>query len=161
MMVQITPILAIGDPFPQLLLRNSAGAIVEFRPVSAVVIFYRGHWCDHCCAQLVSLADAIDAFRLLANKLYAISADDEAGAQAMHLLIGEEIAVLVDDDASAIEQLGLNEFDEESGRVVARPSAFIVDANGIVRYRYIGSTFQDRPKPALLLLGAESARLAR
>lgn len=161
MPVMISPTLAVGDQFPRLQLHDHDGNAVTFEPASAVVIFYRGHWCDHCCAQLVGLADDIDGFRSPGARIIAISADDQAGALAMHHLVGDAITVLVDRDSAAIAALGLREIDEESQRVVARPSVYIVDGAGLVRYRYIGKTIQDRPKPALLLLGVESMLAAR
>lgn len=64
-----------------------------------------------------------------------------------------------DPDARQITTLGLDDRDEEVMHTIARPSAFVVDDAGIVRYRYVGSREDDRPKAALLLLAAESLEL--
>jgi hypothetical protein len=71
-------------------------------------------------------------------------------------LVGDAIVVLADHGASAIECLGLREVDAETSRIVARPTVYLVDGSGVVRYRYVGKTIEDRPKTALLLLGVES-----
>lgn len=74
----------------------------------------------------------------------------------MRDLVGDTIEVLIDRDAVAIDALGLRELDAGTQRTVARPSTFIVDAAGNVRYCYVGRTIDDRPKAALLMLGVES-----
>jgi peroxiredoxin len=74
----------------------------------------------------------------------------------MCALVGDAIQILRDPDGSVIESLGLREIDVPTGRVVARPAVFVIDALGFVRYRYVSRDAEDRPKAALLLLAAES-----
>ncbi len=64
-----------------------------------------------------------------------------------------------DPGARQIMALGLEDTDDEVEHLIAKPSAFVVDREGIVRYRYVGRREDDRPKTALLLLAAESLRL--
>jgi hypothetical protein len=51
--------------------------------------------------------------------------------------------------------LGLEDTDPEVDHFIARPSVFIVDAEGTVRYRYLSRSPEDRPKVELLLLAVE------
>lgn len=64
-----------------------------------------------------------------------------------------------DPEAREIVALGLEDTDNEVDHLIAKPSVFVVDRDGIVRYRYVGRREDDRPKNALLLLAAESLRL--
>lgn len=120
------------------------------------MIFYRGHWCGHCCEQLTSLAREVGTFRALGVSVVAISADDFVGANDMCNDLGGVIDVYSDPDATAIHGLGIPDRDEHVDHIIARPAVYIVDDDGIVRYRYISRSPMDRPTSALLALGAES-----
>ena len=93
--------------------------------------------------------------------LVAISADDFVGANDMCNDLGGALNIYSDPDASAIRELGLSDRDELVDHLIARPAVFIVDADGIVRYRYVSRSPADRPTSALLALGAESLNRPR
>lgn len=67
-----------------------------------------------------------------------------------------KIRLYRDPNARQITALGLDDRDDEVEHIIARPSALVIDRHGIIRYRYIGTQEDDRPKAALLLLAAES-----
>lgn len=148
--------VAPGDPFPPLQLRSCRDRPATLDPRSAIVIFYRGNWCGHCRDQLIGLSDEIDTFRALGFALAAISADDFVGANDMCVDTGGVIEILSDPMSLAIQQFGLADRDDKVDRIIARPAVFIVDAEGVVRYRYISRSATDRPTSALLALAAES-----
>lgn len=85
----------------------------------------------------------------------AVSADDAAGCAAMRALTRGKIEIVADPFAAFIARLGLAASDSQVDHRIARPATFVVDAAGMVRYRYIGRSPDDRPKVALLLLAAE------
>jgi peroxiredoxin len=145
-----------GEPFPAFELRTCRDRPCTLEPRSAIVIFYRGHWCGHCRDQLTHLAREINTFRALGVRLVAISADDFVGANDMCNDTGAVIDILSDPDASAIQQLGLSDREVDIDHVIARPAVYIVDSEGIVRYRYVSRSATDRPTNALLALAAES-----
>jgi peroxiredoxin len=89
-------------------------------------------------------------------RLVAVSTDDADGCRAMQVLVGDDMRIFRDPEAQIIGALGLREIDSPTGRVVSRPAVFVIDARGIVRYRYVSRDAEDRPKAALLLLAAES-----
>jgi peroxiredoxin len=150
------PVAAPGEPFPTLSLRTCRDRPETLEPSSAIVIFYRGHWCGHCCEQLTSLASEIDTFRALDVRIVAISADDFVGANDMCVDIGSAFGIYSDPEATAIQQLGISDRDELVDHIIARPAVYVVDADGIVRYRYISRSAADRPTSALLALAVES-----
>jgi hypothetical protein len=67
-----------------------------------------------------------------------------------------KVTAMRDPNADAIRRFGLADVDEQVPHLIARPAAFVIDAAGIVRYRYVSRTPDDRPTTALLLLAAES-----
>jgi peroxiredoxin len=150
------PALSVGDPFPSSDLRTCRDRPATIEPRSTLVIFYRGHWCSHCREQFTDLARQVDSFRSLNVSVIAISADDFVGANDMTVDNGGRIDFLSDPSATFIEQLGLADRDDSVDHVISRPAVFIIDADGIVRYRYISRSPADRPTSALLLLAIES-----
>ncbi|MDQ3547615.1 MAG: peroxiredoxin family protein [Chloroflexota bacterium] len=148
--------VAPGDRFPSLDLRTCRDRPSTIQPQSAIVIFYRGQWCGHCREQIIGLAHEIDTFRALNVSIIAISADDFVGANDMCLDSGGVIDILFDPAATSIQQFGLADRDEMVDHIIARPAVYVVDADGIVRYRYLSRTANDRPTSALLALAAES-----
>lgn len=150
------PTVTIGDPFPCFQLRDARELPSTIDPRSSIVVLYRGHWCGHCRSQLHDLAHQSDALRALGFKLIAISSDDASGANDMRADSSDAIQILTDADATAIQRLGLADRDEKVDHVIARPAVFIVDSDGVVRYRYVSRSAADRPTIALLLLAAES-----
>lgn len=145
-----------GERFPAFELRTCRDRPCTLDPRSAIVIFYRGHWCGHCRSQLAQLAQEIDTFRALGVRLIAISADDFVGANDMCNDTGAHIDILSDPEASAIQQLGISDREVDIDHVIARPAVYVVDSEGIVRYRYVSRSAADRPTNALLALAAES-----
>ena len=149
-------VVAAGDPFPPFQLRTCRDRLVTLDPRSAILVFYRGHWCGHCREQLIGLSRRADTFRALNCRLTAISADDIVGANHMCVETGGAIEILSDPCATAIQQLGLADRDDKAAHIIARPAVYIIDAAGVVRYRYISRSASDRPTIALLALAAES-----
>ncbi len=145
-----------GEPFPAFELRTCRDRPCTLDPRSTIVIYYRGHWCGHCRTQLTELAREIDTFRALNVRVVAISADDVVGANDMCNDIGGVIDVLSDPASSAIQRLGLGDHDDMVDHIIARPAVFVIDSEGIVRYRYVSRSATDRPTSALLALAAES-----
>lgn len=159
MTLTVEPI-AVGCVAPALDVIDPAGTTITIQPRATVLVFYRGRWCDHCRAQLDELARFAPAFRTLGSALMAVSADPPYLAGVVQSESDGRILVLSDQDASVIRSYGVPDRDDSVPHVIARPSAFVIDAAGVVRYRYIGRSAEDRPRPALLLLAVESLSIA-
>jgi peroxiredoxin len=98
----------------------------------------------------------VDSFRSLNFDVIAISADDFVGANDMTVDTGGRIEFFSDPSATFIRQIGLADRDDSVDHIIARPAIFVIDAEGIVRYRYVSRAPADRPTSALLLLAVES-----
>ena len=144
-----------GDRFPVIAGRDCDGRPVELAPINAVVLLYRGQWCAHCRAQLLGLAHEARGFAAIGFHLIAVSADDLSLCQALREATGGAIEIVSDRGARFITGLELVTSDPNADHPIAQPAVFIVDGDGVVRYRYVSRSADDRPKIALLLLAAE------
>ena len=81
------PVLHNGDSFPSLSLPAVGGGRLSLPADLAggfgVVLFYRGHWCPYCNAQLAAFARAAETLTGLGIKVVALSVDDAGEATAL------------------------------------------------------------------------------
>ena len=75
----------------------------------------------------------------------AVSADNLQGAETAAHEWGPPFAILYNSDASVIEEYGV------LTNKIARPSTFIIDRNGIIRWKYLAEGKEDRPSPQTVL----------
>ena len=144
-----------GDAFPVIVGRDCDGRTVELSPANAVVLLYRGQWCAHCRAQLLGLAREASGFAAIGFRLIAVSSDDLSLCQVLRDATGGALEIVSDAGAGFISDLALVTSDPNADHPIAQPAVFIVDGDGVVRYRYVSRAADDRPKTALLLLAAE------
>ncbi len=77
----------------------------------------------------------------------AISVDNLANAQAMASSSGVPFPILYNPERDVVQVYGvLNPQDNN----LARPSTFVIDSSGVIRWKYLGSTY-DRPSPQQVL----------
>lgn len=119
---------------------------------TAVIVFYRGHWCPFCQRQLTELQKNLDKFAALNANLIAVSADPD-DIEKMRTKVGATFELYADPDLGAIK--AFNVLDEGNG--IASPAVFIVDQSGTVHYSYIGENAADRVLINVLL--AELAKV--
>lgn len=81
--------------------------------------------------------------------MLAVSNDDLSEGQRLIQFLGIQFPVLYDVQHQVISQWGLyNHFSDER----ARPSTFIIDKQGNIRYRYLATTdVYDRPETDAVL----------
>ena len=81
------PALHNGDSFPSLSLPAVGGGHLSLPGDLAggygVVLFYRGHWCPYCNAQLAAFARASETLAAMGVKVVALSVDEEQEAAAL------------------------------------------------------------------------------
>jgi peroxiredoxin len=59
--------------------------------------------------------------------------------------------ILTDTKLDIIHKYGLFHENEPKGRLIARPATFVLDASGVIRYRYVGENASDRPSASTIL----------
>ena len=102
----------------------------------------------YCRAQLVELNDSLPALHDLDAAIFAISTDDLSGAQTIADRIGISFPILYNPDADVVKSFGVYDLRGDS---LATPSTFIIDKQGVIRWKYIGSGKSDRPSVGAVL----------
>ncbi|GLY75371.1 peroxiredoxin family protein [Actinoallomurus iriomotensis] len=81
------PLLNPGDRFPSLTVPSLGGGSLALPDVLrghfGVILFYRGHWCPYCNAQLRAFQRALDTLTGLDAKVVALTVEDEATTRAL------------------------------------------------------------------------------
>jgi len=100
------PVLHNGDSFPSLSLPALGGGRLSLPADLAggfgVILFYRGHWCPYCKAQLAAFARAAETLSAIGVKVVALSVDNESEATALARRLRLPFAVGYGADATAI-----------------------------------------------------------
>jgi peroxiredoxin len=80
-------------------------------------------------------------------EVVAISVDDLAHAQQMASSSGVDFPILYNPDKDVVQAYGVFNLTCDG---LATPSTFIVDASGVIRYKFVGSTTHRTPIEELL-----------
>src|SRR5215813_1664596 len=99
--------------------------------------------------QLTRLAEDYEKFRKAGAELIAISVDSQSFAWSMGQTTGAKFQILSDADKKTIIAYGILNAEEHGG--IAKPSTFIVDRDGRIRYLYVGKDGGDRPEDSVIL----------
>jgi peroxiredoxin len=119
-----------------------------------VLLFYRGGWCPICNKQLASLSEDYQKFRELGANIVAVSSEEVEKGMELLKKIGPPFTLLSDPDFKAIDCYGVREQNRDmlaKMKSYAKPSVFIIDAQGTIRYKYVGKNAGDRPRNEELL----------
>lgn len=156
--------MEIGEKAPEFILKNVSGKNVKLSDLTengfATLIFYRGSWCPKCNLQLAAFENDYEKFRELNSELIGISTDTSEGAKKTLEEANNSFPLLLDPTSKVIESYDIKVEKRELIDIPAKmnnknnyamPSIFIVDKEGILRYKYIGKSFRDRPANELLL----------
>src|SRR5689334_11396255 len=135
--------IAPGDLAPQSTVVTEAGARElsdMWKDGVVLLVFYRGHWCPTCRAQLERMQKRIDDLERAGFHIVAISADKPADAAALKQRLGLTYDVLGDPELGVIRAWQVV---DDTARI-AKPAAFII-ANGEVVFRHVGKNPADHP----------------
>lgn len=130
---------------------------------TVVVVVTRGNTipiCPYCSTQTAQLINNYEAFKKLGAEV-ALVYPIETGADSARLTSFLDnvktrlddasnpvpFPVLLDVELKGVDQLGIR-------KDLSKPAAYVVDAEGVVRYAYVGEHLADRPSIAALLAEA-------
>jgi len=89
----------------------------------------------------------MDDFRRRGARVVAVVVDPpDRNAQVVREL-GLEFPIVSDPDLTVIDQFGLRHADGIPGADIARPATFVVDGDGVVRWRDLTENYRIRPRP--------------
>ena len=61
--------------------------------------------------------------------------------------LGLDFAILADPDLTVIDRYGLRHSEGHGGADIARPATFVLDRDGVVRWRALTGNYRLRPHP--------------
>ena len=93
----------------------------------------------------MELTEYYDEVEGLDAVVLAVSADDLAGASRAAEDWGPPFPILYNRDRSVITDYGVL-----LGNI-ANPATFVIDKNGVIRWKYVGDDKRDRPTPGEVL----------
>jgi len=99
--------------------------------------------------QLTRLAEDYEKFKGAGADLVAISVDAPSYAWSMAQTTGAKFQILSDADKKTIISYGILNAEEHDG--IAKPSTFIIDKDGRIRFIYVGANAGDRPEDNALI----------
>jgi peroxiredoxin len=123
----------------------------------SLLIFYRGGWCPFCNEQLGAIAKDYARFQDSGTTIVAVSGEGVQKGKELLKKLCLPFTLLSDPNFEAIDRYGVRNSDISERMIKAgitrlpKPSAFIIDKAGILRYKYIGKDAPDRPKNEDLL----------
>jgi len=146
---------AVGDPAPDFSVVDSRGApftLSDLRGRGPVVlVFYRGHWCPFCRKQLSRLQAGLPAIRDRGAHLVALSIDQPRLGRALADELGLEFTLLSNPDSSVVDLYGIRNRLLGVASGIPHPAVFLIDAEGIVRFREVRHNYRRRVSPSRIL----------
>lgn len=103
------------------------------------------------------MRQSYDEFQRRDAEVLAISSENREAGAIFKASFELPFPLLVDADLRIIRAYGVFHENEAKGRLIARPATFVLDANGIIRYRYIGQNAGDRPSADTILAALSKA----
>ena len=110
-----------------------------------------------CTGQLASLTQDYEQLAELWAEILAVSNEDVERGHRLLQKIGPAFKLLVDSDGHVIRTYGVLAPRRDIVGVLRRkhdyalPATFVIDRNGIVRWRYVGASYRDRPANTVIL----------
>ena len=96
----------------------------------------------YCRAQLVELSEDYPQIDDLDAIVLAVSTDDLSKAQVVAEGLALPFPILYNPDASTVKDYGVYNLLRDR---LATPSTFVIDKDGVIRWKYIGKGINDRP----------------
>lgn len=172
--------LSVGTKAPDATLLGPDGKTVTLGEALAgrptILIFFRGGWCPFCSRHLAALGQHELELRALGYQIVGLSAEGpeklKPTAAANHVryrLLSDRAARaslayrvayrISDDTGKAYRENGiaLTPAPDGSGFWLPVPTAFIIDANGVIRFVYSNADPSIRISPEALLAAAKAA----
>lgn len=132
----------IGNPAPDFTLSDhekKTRNLSEFRGKKLILAFFPGAFTGVCTREACTLRDELSNLNVLNAQVVGISVDSPFAQKAFATANNITFPFLSDYNREIVTRYGvaLNDFAGLQGYVSAKRSIFILDSQGIVRYRWI------------------------
>ena len=156
--------VAIAKPAPDFTLATFGGGtttLSAFRgKKNVVLVFYRGYWCPYCVKQLGELRQLLDAELKKSTELLVVSIDGDNETKQTVARVGKDgvapdFTFLSDPDHAVIARYGvLNPAGTRRG--IPHPATYVIDKQGIVRWKDIQTDYKIRPTNESILTAVKA-----
>ena len=111
----------------------------EFRGEDVVLAFYPGAFTGGCTKEMCTIRDEIAVLEDLNTKIFGISVNDPFSNKAFHEENVLNFPLLCDYNREVVKQYGVyhENFAGLVGYTAAKRSVFILDSDGVVRYKWV------------------------
>ncbi len=137
--------LAVGENAPPITLKDHTDSAFSLEQAlqkgPVVVVFFRGEWCPLCARQLIELGKHAEELNATGATIVALNPDSRELSAAFAEETAWPYPILVDPTRDVIKAYGL--YDKEND--TAWPTIYIVDQQGVLRYRGLSETKNERP----------------
>ena len=137
-------IVEIGAKIPEFTLFDYSlkkRSLKEFRGKKLVLAFFPGAFTGTCIKEMCTLRDALAKLGKLDAQVVAISVNDPFALKGFHEDNALNFPLLSDYTRETIKTYGveLHDFAGLKGYTVAQRSVFIVDADGVLKWKWISN----------------------
>jgi len=148
--------IAVDDVAPEFTLLNQEGQLVslsDYKGKKVVLVFYRGDWWPFCLTELQGLQSRLSDIRQAEAEIVAICVDSVQKNANVAKNMKLDFPILSDPELKAIDAFGLHHegaYSMNDGDI-ARPGVYILDRNGVVRWRALTENWRIRVRPETVL----------
>lgn len=153
------PDFEVGDTLPAIAAPDQDGRVLSLAELSGekglVLVLSRSFdWCPYCISQLQQLVEVAPQFAGLGVAVATMTYDSLETLKAAEEDYGVEFAMLRDEDTKHVSALGiLNKQYEPGHRAygIPEPGIFLVNKEGVVRFKFAEQDYRMRPDFSLVL----------
>jgi peroxiredoxin len=148
----------VGQPAPDFTLENIDGkhvSLSEFRgKKNVVLVFYRGQWWPYCTQQLGELKDLLTTQEKEKVQILTVSIDSHDDSKKFIQKLQDkfpgnyDFPFLEDKNHKVIDRYGILNPD---GKGWPHPATYVVDTQGIVRWKFVEVNYRKRPSNEQIL----------
>ncbi|MDR7521667.1 MAG: peroxiredoxin [Armatimonadota bacterium] len=140
----------VGQQAPDVTLVSAdrkAVRLSEFRGRPTVLAFFPGAYTATCTREMCALRDGLEKFHAMAAQVVGISVDLPPSQKAWAEHLGLNFTLLSDFNREGIRAFGVEDPNFWGGLLpgVAMRSVFVLDRDGIVRYKWVAPTQGTEP----------------
>ena len=119
----------------------------EFKGQNVVLAFFPGAFTGVCTKEMCTLRDQLDQFNTMNAQVLGISVDAPLSQKAWMDQNNVTFPFLSDYNRQVVTQYGvpLPDFAGMEGYVAAQRSVFVLDKDGVVRYKWVSDTPANEP----------------
>jgi len=132
----------VGQSAPDVMVVNQdrkAVPLSEFRGKPTVLLFFPGAFTGVCTKELCNFRDSLARFNSLHAQVIAISVDSPYAQKAFADANKLNFTLLSDFNRRAVKAFGIEDPNFGGGQLpgVAKRSVFVLDRDGVVRYKWV------------------------